>query len=715
MKKFLFTLVALFMAGSLLAEDNYMYIEDFQVTQEFLAQTSAKKRRVTVSVKADFPEYVSAWQLFWDLPEGISVYALVPGTTYDLTYMNAMEQDITFTPGLSVDMNNNTAIAAVLLEQGYYYEEGMDPDEDDPVSYGNPKWLGQYEDYLQMTLQFEMDFAGGDLTLTTEPSSTNDPRGPICPKGTSIQKVCHITVEGGSEPVQTPAPEINVTPGDDAYIFEAVGEGVVTLFLDGNEVENPYTVVRTTEDQIVKFTAVAHVDGQTDGTVTGEYLVPALPIKDLTGDIEISDPDENGVVTITYNGDEEVTIVVTVNGEEVVLGEDGTITVAEGESEIVVVVSADGYNDLTGGKTVTYVVPEPPVEQTADPTFEIVDDPEAQTVTVIATGDGHITILWDEQLVAEGDGEAVWVIPYGDDPEGEEYGFTVYAQEDGKEMSNPVNGEVVVPGKTVEPEQTPAPEIIVDVQDEVVIITVEGEGELHLYINGEEVDYPVEIARGNEDVVITVSATAQGEDMLISETVTAEVTIPALAETPEDPEGHMTGYWVVLIDKDGNEVWKKLENTDTDDPNQYLTNVALHYSQYGGKPLSGDMTDADNPMVPFFFMVDGVRYSCEIDETEPVYGNANENPLYEVEENMWNVPVGYFYTVGVLINPETGDLYLQISKGLYTGIDEMNGDKTVAGVRYFNMAGQEMSEANGMTIVVTTYTDGTTNAVKVMK
>ena len=50
-----------------------------------------------------------------------------------------------------------------------------------------------------------------------------------------------------------------------------------------------------------------------------------------------------------------------------------------------------------------------------------------------------------------------------------------------------------------------------------------------------------------------------------------------------------------------------------------------------------------------------------------------------------------------------------------TGIDEMMNGKTVAGVRYFNMAGQEMSEANGLTIMVTTYTDGTTNAVKVVK
>ena len=50
-----------------------------------------------------------------------------------------------------------------------------------------------------------------------------------------------------------------------------------------------------------------------------------------------------------------------------------------------------------------------------------------------------------------------------------------------------------------------------------------------------------------------------------------------------------------------------------------------------------------------------------------------------------------------------------------TGIDEMMSGKTVAGVRYFNMAGQEMTEANGLTIMVTTYTDGTTSAVKVVK
>ena len=50
-----------------------------------------------------------------------------------------------------------------------------------------------------------------------------------------------------------------------------------------------------------------------------------------------------------------------------------------------------------------------------------------------------------------------------------------------------------------------------------------------------------------------------------------------------------------------------------------------------------------------------------------------------------------------------------------TGIDEISGEKAVAGVRYFSVAGQEMAQPEGMTIVVTTYTDGTTVATKVVK
>ena len=48
-------------------------------------------------------------------------------------------------------------------------------------------------------------------------------------------------------------------------------------------------------------------------------------------------------------------------------------------------------------------------------------------------------------------------------------------------------------------------------------------------------------------------------------------------------------------------------------------------------------------------------------------------------------------------------------------VEELFAGKTVANVRYFNLMGQEMQQANGVTIMVTTFTDGTTNAVKVVK
>lgn len=50
-----------------------------------------------------------------------------------------------------------------------------------------------------------------------------------------------------------------------------------------------------------------------------------------------------------------------------------------------------------------------------------------------------------------------------------------------------------------------------------------------------------------------------------------------------------------------------------------------------------------------------------------------------------------------------------------TGIDETTTGKQVASMRYFNAMGQELQQPEGVTIVVTTYSDGTSTAVKVVK
>jgi hypothetical protein len=75
--------------------------------------------------------------------------------------------------------------------------------------------------------------------------------------------------------------------------------------------------------------------------------------------------------------------------------------------------------------------------------------------------------------------------------------------------------------------------------------------------------------------------------------------------------------------------------------------------------------------------------------------------------------IDFWATAPGMQNSSHGGLIFTIDEE--TGLSELLEGKTVAGVRYFNMAGQEMQEANGMTIIVTTYTDGTTSAAKVVK
>ncbi len=124
----------------------------------------------------------------------------------------------------------------------------------------------------------------------------------------------------------------------------------------------------------------------------------------------------------------------------------------------------------------------------------------------------------------------------------------------------------------------------------------------------------------------------------------------------------------------------------------------------------------------FYFLIDGVEYGAPGEE--PVFvddnmmGYGDQTPLVANSKNTYYVGNGYSYNLGVhpVINDDLEiEMFMAyVAKGGPVSVDELAA-KTVANVRYYNMAGQEMQEANGMTIQVTTYTDGTTNAVKVIK
>lgn len=77
----------------------------------------------------------------------------------------------------------------------------------------------------------------------------------------------------------------------------------------------------------------------------------------------------------------------------------------------------------------------------------------------------------------------------------------------------------------------------------------------------------------------------------------------------------------------------------------------------------------------------------------------------------YKIPAGEYE---MTVNLEAKTLVVNKIDG---GVEDLINDpnKVVASKRYYNALGQEMNEANGVTIIVTNYTDGSSSAVKVIK
>ena len=146
------------------------------------------------------------------------------------------------------------------------------------------------------------------------------------------------------------------------------------------------------------------------------------------------------------------------------------------------------------------------------------------------------------------------------------------------------------------------------------------------------------------------------------------------------------------------------------------------------EPVTTPVEPTEKTGAPTFngYTTDGIHaYFVEILPSEPSTiwyrvrypdGTYSEWAVYEdilsfTEDGMYRVEA-YAIADGKL---QSDPIAYEFVVNPATGLSELVGNKTVASTRYFNMTGQEMQEANGLTIVVTTYTDGTTSSVKVMK
>ena len=69
------------------------------------------------------------------------------------------------------------------------------------------------------------------------------------------------------------------------------------------------------------------------------------------------------------------------------------------------------------------------------------------------------------------------------------------------------------------------------------------------------------------------------------------------------------------------------------------------------------------------------------------------------------------YTVDGITN-KSDIVYLEVYPHS-TAVSELDGEKAITGVSYYNLTGQQVAQPSGLTIKVTTYSDGTTTATKV--
>jgi len=169
-----------------------------------------------------------------------------------------------------------------------------------------------------------------------------------------------------------------------------------------------------------------------------------------------------------------------------------------------------------------------------------------------------------------------------------------------------------------------------------------------------------------------------------------------------DESGYSRFYFTLpKTDVDGNRIDPSLLSYSifTDDDQIFNFDAATYYYD-----IAEDMTE-----IPYEVYSQGYDFNAGY-----VYfyrtneGVNGEEPMFE-----HSIGIQVYYTVGDREKRASDIVYLDVYPD--TKVNEINAGKTVANVRYFNVAGQEMAQPQGMTIKVTTYTDGTTSAAKVVK
>ena len=685
MKKFLFTLAALLMAGTAFAATRF-YIDDQVLTQDQLGT------QLTMYVMMENDVAFNAYEIHFAVEGDLTLdQCKVVKAAFSIPYVDQYgEED-------DADVRSNNLGSLENGYMGFIATEGYWTNPDGVFeTYGAIKWMPNDEpiQWYELKVTPAATFTGGKITLSGNFSSGADKRDiPTAGAKLEFESVCNITVEQPQQPVVAPTPKFDWD--EDELVMLAYVEGEeenpvheVVLKIGDQVVDNPYLVEQTTEEQTITFTAYTKKAQGEDQDSEPVEMTVTVPAKDKTPSAAPQFAFDLGTdaATITVTGTS--ISAITVNGTDNYTIEGNVVTIprpAYGEDAIVVTVTAtntdEGWVTPTTKTSDEYTIAPKAakVYETKTPTVAVTEGADAYTLTASC----------------EDEGEVVLVVVYIDNETGAtnqvryENGTVTINRTDEDQYINywaeatanlPQGYDEVEPASStpVTYFEIPAKEVVEDptLAGQIVFSDVNQEnGQFTVKYVGDEAGVTITLDDETIELVRDVENKYQLPDY-----GTYNVTATAAA----------TGY--KSIDKDATLVWTKTEPAEKPG--------VPEIKQVLGETTVTVSAEAENAEEVHMYKWDPTANNGEGDF---VYGEDGkpveiENPT---TYNMGDEPQT-FYVMAVATN-DAGETWttnyatVVIPANPATSVNELVNGKTVAGVRYFNMAGQEMQEANGVT------------------
>ena len=553
MKKFLFTLAMLLMAGAAFA-DSYLYINK--------ADVLTGDQKVEVPVKAHFSEYVSAWQVTITLPDGINFDGRADvGQDMTIPYFTDRGKTANYT--LSLSQNGVGGFLAASQQEGFYKLNGT------WTSHGAIKWApGDYDEMIILYLEVTDAYTGGDIMITTEPMSGADPRDipkAVVDGGRTLPWVDEaitaaeptLAVDNEENPTQV------TTNGVLYYCNETMTPGA------WNIVTAPYTLPEATDvEQVLHFMAYTPNDeGKNDSKFV--YLTVTIPAAAQEAAPAATISKEGNVVTAAVDGEEAGThavelYIVTTNdeGEEVLTKVDNPYTVEQTFSEQKITFKAktianEGESGDTWSEPKEITIPAKADVVAPKPTIANNEG------VVSASCEGHTVKFFYKNDQGEWVEAESFTLPENNTFEDKTYEFKAYTIANGTEdniNSDEVTASFTVPGK----EDKVAPKPTIANNNGVVSASCEGHTVKFFYKNdqGEWVEADsFELPENNTFDPITyyfkAYTVANGtDDNINSEEVTKEITVPGKNDNqaPKPTIKEENGVVTVIAPEEGLEV-----------------------------------------------------------------------------------------------------------------------------------------------------------------